>query len=178
MLQINGALPLAYPNNKNHASDYACIVFIFFFSFGYSIGFGPNAWVYGTEVRSLSPSPQITPTNNPKIFPTYIRAKGINICASAGAIGSIVVGQFFPVGIQNIGSKTYFIFFAINVASMIIMIIWYPETKGKTLEEMDGLFGKLIGGEGDTEHGSGSGGQGNKDDGDEVERRAVEAGKR
>ena len=79
-----------------------------------------------------------------QIFPTYIRAKGINIAASAGAIGSIVVGQFFPVGIQNIGSKTYFIFFAINVASMIIMIIWYPETMGKTLEEMDGLFGKLL----------------------------------
>ena len=24
------------------------------------------------------------------------------------------------------------------------MIIWYPETKGKSLEEMDGLFGKLL----------------------------------
>jgi hypothetical protein len=55
-----------------------------------------------------------------QIFPTYIRAKGVNICASAGAIGSIVVGEFFPVGIQNIGSKTYFIFFAINAASMIV----------------------------------------------------------
>ena len=55
-LQVNGSLPLAYPNNKNHASDYACIVFIFFFSFGYSIGFGPNAWVYGTEVCLLSSS--------------------------------------------------------------------------------------------------------------------------
>lgn len=52
--QVNGALPLAYPHNSNHASDYACIVFIFFFSFGYSVGFGPNAWVYGTEVFSLS----------------------------------------------------------------------------------------------------------------------------
>lgn len=49
-LQLNGALPQAYPNNVNRASDYVCVVFIFFFSFGYSIGFGPNAWVYGTEV--------------------------------------------------------------------------------------------------------------------------------
>ena len=52
-VQINGALPLAYPQNINHISDYACVVFIFFFSFGYSIGFGPNAWVYGSEVRSV-----------------------------------------------------------------------------------------------------------------------------
>jgi MFS family permease len=49
--QINGALPLAYPKNLNHASDYACIVFIFFFTFGYSVGFGPASWVYGSEVR-------------------------------------------------------------------------------------------------------------------------------
>lgn len=122
---VNGALPLAYPNNTNHASDYACIVFIFFFSFGYSVGFGPNAWVYGTE-----------------IFPTQIRAKGVSICASAGAIGSIVVGQFFPVAINNIGSKTYFIFFAINMACVALLAALYPETKGKTLEEMDHIFGK------------------------------------
>jgi hypothetical protein len=42
---------MAYPQNINKAADYACVIFIFFFSFGYSIGFGPNAWVYGTEVR-------------------------------------------------------------------------------------------------------------------------------
>jgi hypothetical protein len=132
-----------------------------------------------TVPRYVLPFPNSPIHLTTQIFPTYIRAKGINICASAGAIGSIVVGQFFPVGIQNIGSKTYFIFFAINVASMIIMIIWYPETKGKTLEEMDGLFGKLIGGEGDMEHGGeGRGGNKAQDDGDEVERQAVEAGKR
>ena len=49
-VQINGALPLVYPHNMNRASDYACVVFIFFYSFGYSIGFGPNSWVYGSEV--------------------------------------------------------------------------------------------------------------------------------
>jgi hypothetical protein len=122
--------------------------------------------------------PKYPLTNRPQIFPTYIRAKGINICASAGAIGSIVVGQFFPVGIQNIGSKTYFIFFAINAASMIIMIIWYPETKGKSLEEMDGLFGKLL--NNDSEHGNGETTTKGQDEGEDgaVEQQAVEAGKR
>src|SRR6266699_937614 len=49
--QINGALPLAYPNNINPASDYTCIVFVFVYSLGYSLGFGPASWVYGSEVR-------------------------------------------------------------------------------------------------------------------------------
>jgi len=98
-------LPEAYPDNTNHASDYACIVFIFFFSFGYSVGFGPNAWVYSTE-----------------IFPTHVRALGLNVSASAGAIGSIVVAQIWPVAIQNIGSKTYYIFFSFNAASVIVSL--------------------------------------------------------
>ena len=50
IFQINGVLPLVYPNNVNKASDYTCIVFIFIYSLGYSLGFGPAAWVYGSEV--------------------------------------------------------------------------------------------------------------------------------
>ncbi|TVY84498.1 Quinate permease [Lachnellula suecica] len=123
-LLINGALPQAYPHNINRASDYACIVFIFFYTFGYSIGFGPAAWVYGSE-----------------IFPTNLRARGLNFAASGGAIGSIVAAQTWPVGIQNIGSKTYFIFMAINFASAFIIIFAYPETKRRSLEDMDLLFG-------------------------------------
>jgi MFS family permease len=49
---INGVLPLVYPNNANRAADYCCIVFIFLYTFAYSIGFGPTAWVYGSEVSS------------------------------------------------------------------------------------------------------------------------------
>jgi len=48
--QINAALPLAYPNNVNRVADYTCIVFVFIYSMGYSLGFGPAAWVYGSEV--------------------------------------------------------------------------------------------------------------------------------
>ncbi len=95
---INGALPLAYPGNVNRVSDYACIVFIFVYSLGYSLGFGPASWVYGSE-----------------IFPTSLRARGLNFSASGGAIGSIVVAQVWPVGIANIGSRIYFYFMAINI---------------------------------------------------------------
>jgi len=123
-LLINGALPQAYPNNRNVVSDYACIVFIFFYTFGYSIGFGPAAWVYGSE-----------------IFPTNVRARGLNFAASGGSIGSIVAAQTWPVGMQNIGSKTYFIFMSINFVSALIIIVAYPETKRRSLEDMDALFG-------------------------------------
>ncbi|OAA56554.1 General substrate transporter [Niveomyces insectorum RCEF 264] len=122
---INGALPLAYPHNINHASDYTCIVFVFIYSLGYSMGFGPASWVYGSE-----------------IFPTALRARGLNFAASGGAIGSIVVAQVWPVGIQNIGSRVYFFFLAINLVCVPIIWFFYPETKNLPLEEMDALFGR------------------------------------
>jgi hypothetical protein len=31
-----------------------CIVFIFVYAFGYSMGFGPAAWVYGSEVSIVA----------------------------------------------------------------------------------------------------------------------------
>ncbi|RQM07474.1 hypothetical protein DH86_00003140, partial [Scytalidium sp. 3C] len=115
-----------YPNNENRAAVYTCVVFIFVFSLGYSLSFGPNTWVYGSE-----------------IFPTNMRAKGLSISASAGSIGSIVVGQVWPVAQANIGSRGYYIFFSFNFACIILLYFFFPETKGKTLEELDNLFGKV-----------------------------------
>ncbi|KAK0706298.1 hypothetical protein B0T26DRAFT_656572, partial [Lasiosphaeria miniovina] len=140
---INGALPLFHPNNVNRASDYTCIVFVFVYSLGYSIGFGPAAWVYGSEVRAARVQLTIgTPTNQAiHIFPTAVRARGLSFAASAGAIGSIMVAQIWPVGIANIGSKIYFFFMAINLICVPIIYLLYPETNGRRLEDMDVLFG-------------------------------------
>ena len=75
-----------------------------------------------------------------QIFPTKFRARGLNFAASGGAIGSIVVAQVWPVGIANIGSKVYFFFMAINLVCIPIIYLFYPETNGRTLEDMDVLF--------------------------------------
>lgn len=51
--KINGVLGQVYPDNTNSAADVACIVFIFIYALGYSMGFGPAAWVYGSEVSAV-----------------------------------------------------------------------------------------------------------------------------
>ncbi|KAF1950606.1 general substrate transporter [Byssothecium circinans] len=124
-LLLNGALPIAYPNNINHVADYVCIIFIFIYTFGYSVGFGPAAWVYGSE-----------------IFPTNFRARGLNIAASASSIGSVISSQTWPIGMNTIGSKTHFIFMSTNFVSAVIIWFLYPETSGRTLEDMEVLFNK------------------------------------
>ncbi|KAF2278886.1 general substrate transporter [Westerdykella ornata] len=122
-LFINGLLPIKYPGNINHAADYVCIAFIFVYTFGFSIGFGPAAWVYGSE-----------------IFPTNFRARGLNIAASGSSIGAIISSQTWPVGMQKIGSKTHFIFMCTNLASAVIIWLYFPETGRRSLEDMEALF--------------------------------------
>ncbi|KAK1827312.1 putative quinate permease [Podospora conica] len=124
---VNGALPQIYPNNINHTADFICIVFVFIYSFGFSMGFGSAAWVYGSE-----------------IFPTAIRARGLSFAASGGAVASIAVSHIWPVGIHRIGSKIYFFFMAVNLVCVPIIWIFYPETKGRSLEDMDALFSKGV----------------------------------
>ncbi|KAI1257937.1 hypothetical protein MGN70_000982 [Eutypa lata] len=123
---INGVFGQVYPDNTNHAADVACIVFIFIYALGYSMGFGPAAWVYGSE--------------NEQIFPTSVRARGLNFSASGGAIGSIITAQVWPVGVDTIGSKIYFYFMSINFVCIPIIFFFYPETKGRPLEDMDVVF--------------------------------------
>jgi MFS family permease len=119
-------LPLIYPDNQNRAADITCIIFIFIYALGYSLGLGPSAWTYSSE-----------------IFPTSVRARGLNFAASTGSIGSIIVAQVWPVGIDQIGCRIYFFFMAVNVVCVPIILLFYPETKKRSLEDMDELFGRL-----------------------------------
>ena len=44
------------------------------------------------------------------------------------------------MGIDRIGSKTYFIFMCFNLVCIPIIALLFPETKGRALEDMDDLF--------------------------------------
>ncbi|EEY23546.1 ascus development protein [Verticillium alfalfae VaMs.102] len=125
-MMINGGLPIAYPDNSSKVADVICIIFIFVYAPGYNLGFGPASWVYNTE-----------------IFPTSVRARGLNFAASGGSVGSIIVSHVWPVGRAALGSKVYFIFMVVNVLCIPIILIFYPETRGIALEDMDALFGKV-----------------------------------
>ena len=45
------------------------------------------------------------------------------------------------MGIAKLGSKIYFLFMVINLACVPVIYLFYPETKGRALEDMDALFG-------------------------------------
>ncbi|KAJ6090454.1 hypothetical protein N7486_009269, partial [Penicillium sp. IBT 16267x] len=113
---------------ENHASaGWAAVAFIWIYiaNFGYS--WGPASWVLIAE-----------------IFPLSIRAKGTSIGASSNWMNNFIVAFIVPPMINGIGWGMY-LFFAIWLF-IGALFIWFfiPETKNKTLEEMDIVFGSSM----------------------------------
>lgn len=92
---------------------------IFIASFAFSLG--PVVWVILSE-----------------IYPTKIRGRAMSIATMAVWIGTTLIGQFIPLSLDNLGPAITFWIFAF----FCIPTIWIgwrimPETKGKTLEEIE-----------------------------------------
>ncbi|KAG6868675.1 hypothetical protein C0993_012178 [Termitomyces sp. T159_Od127] len=55
-----------------------------------------------------------------------------------------MIGQVAPIGMSKVSWKFYMLFVALNFVDMIIIALFFPETKGKTLEEMNEVFGDHV----------------------------------
>lgn len=49
--------------------------------------------------------------------------------------------QCAPIALEDLGFGFFYFFFAWNLIAAVCYVIFFPETKGKTLEGMDELFG-------------------------------------
>jgi hypothetical protein len=95
---------------------------IYLYVIAYSMSWGPLAWVYIGE-----------------IFPTRIRDYGMAISVMVTWLFNYVVSKITPTAVLNIGWKTWMIFGTMNAVAFIF-VLFLPETKGLSLEEMDVLF--------------------------------------
>jgi len=93
------------------------MVFIAFFAFSQ----GAVIWVFISE-----------------IFPNQIRAKGQTLGSSTHWIMAALIAFSFPWFAENLGGATTFFFFAsMMVLQLIFVWRWMPETKGKSLEQIE-----------------------------------------
>ncbi len=73
-----------------------------------------------------------------EIFPIHVRGIAVSIATFALWGGNFFVSRFFPVLVENISAaNTFFIFAGISVLALIFVLTMVPETKGKTLEEIE-----------------------------------------
>lgn len=135
-LQIVGAWGMAismftlgatfYFNSMGMLSLVAMLTYVASFA----MSWGPVVWVLLSE-----------------IFPNKIRGKAMAVAVAAQWIANYLVSWTFPMmdkstvlnGLFN-HAFAYWIYGVMGVLAAFFMIRFVPETKGKTLEEMEGIF--------------------------------------
>ena len=109
------------PDNKQAAS--AVIAFVVIYSFHYDICYTPMLFAYPAE-----------------IFPYRTRQKGIAITLGVTVL-SVLFNVFInPIALKNIGWKYYLIFCVLLAIMLAISYLFFPETKGHTLERIAEIF--------------------------------------
>lgn len=74
----------------------------------------------------------------PELFPMRARGAATGIATLSLSIGSLLVAQFFPMLTAVMGIHQVFLIFAfIGVLAMIFVIKYLPETRGRSLEEIE-----------------------------------------
>lgn len=91
---------------------------------GFSISLGPITWILLAEV-----------------FPYQVKGLGISLAGVFNGIMSFVVTTLFPMEIERWGAGTTFLIYAIvMVLCLISVLLFYPETKGKDMEELEKIL--------------------------------------
>lgn len=90
----------------------------------FSIGLGPITWVYSSEV-----------------FPMRLRAQGSSLAISVNRLVSgLVAMTFLSISREITFGGMFFVLSGIMAVAALFFYYYLPETKGKSLEEIESLF--------------------------------------
>ncbi len=108
----------------NSANTYLLLIFILLFIACFAFSYGPVIWVLLSE-----------------IFPAKIRGKAMSLATFSLWIGTALVGQLTPVFLEKLKPAGTFWLFALLTSPAVYMAIKIiPETKGKSLEEIESYW--------------------------------------
>ncbi|KAI8991751.1 general substrate transporter [Mycotypha africana] len=110
-------------NGANAQASSTVIAFVMLYNFVFGAAWLGLAWLYPSE-----------------IFSTGLRAKGNSMSTAANWLGNFVVAMIAPVLFAYAKYWTFLLFGILNVIFLVPIFLWYPETKGKSLEEIEVLF--------------------------------------
>ncbi|KAE9371619.1 hypothetical protein N431DRAFT_467788 [Stipitochalara longipes BDJ] len=99
-------------------------MFIYIFAMFYSPGEGPVPFAYSAE-----------------IFPLSHREVGMGWAVATCLFWASVLTMFLPLMFDPMGTTGVFGFYAgTNIIALVMIFLWVPETKQRTLEELDYIF--------------------------------------
>lgn len=110
-------------NVKDKSAGAASIFFFFFAETFFPLGFLLVPFMYAAEIS-----------------PLRTRAKVTALGAATNWLFSFFVAMVSPVAFGHIGWKYYFVYACVDATAIIVFYFFYPETKGRSLEEIDQIF--------------------------------------
>ncbi|KAI0338839.1 general substrate transporter [Trametopsis cervina] len=128
---IVGALEKTHPpptvaGSEPPPASKAMAAMLYIYVCFYSMGWGPLPWVYVAD-----------------IFPTRTRHYGLATASASQWLFNFVLSKVTPSMVSALGYKLFLMFGTINVLGMGTFSLLLPETKGRSLEEMDIIFGAV-----------------------------------
>jgi MFS transporter, SP family, xylose:H+ symportor len=118
-LGMFGVAGLAFAN----VIGISTLVFIIIYTASFMMSWGPICWVLISE-----------------IFPNKIRGQAVAIAVAAQWAANYFISSTYPMMMEYSGGMTYGFYGVMSVLSAIFVWKWVPETKGKTLEQMETLW--------------------------------------
>uniref|UniRef100_A0A8H7K890 Major facilitator superfamily (MFS) profile domain-containing protein n=1 Tax=Bionectria ochroleuca TaxID=29856 RepID=A0A8H7K890_BIOOC len=107
----------------NKSAGWAGIAFIYIYDINFSFSFAPIGWVLPAEIFNLGS-----------------RSKAMAITTSATWMCNFIIGLVTPNMLDTLGWGTYIFFAAFCFIAFFFTYFFVPETRGKSLEEMDVVF--------------------------------------
>jgi len=112
------------------ATGYLALFCMILYVASFAMSWGPVTWVLLAE-----------------IFPNKIRGKALAVAVAAQWISNYLVSLTFPImndnsyltGLFNHGFA-YWVYGVMSILALLFILKYVPETKGKTLEEMESLW--------------------------------------
>lgn len=101
------------------------LVFIIIYTASFMMSWGPITWVLISE-----------------IYPNKIRGRAIAIAVAAQWAANYFISSTYPAMMEFSGGMTYSFYGLMSLLSFLFVWKMVPETKGKTLEEMETLWKK------------------------------------
>jgi sugar porter (SP) family MFS transporter len=125
-LIIVGTIIGAYGSSlvSHKAAGWAGIAFIYIYDVNFSYSFAPIGWVLPSEIFTLAQ-----------------RSKAISITTSTTWMCNFIIGLVTPDMLNTIKWGTYIFFAAFCLLAFGFTYFFIPETRGKSLEDMDIAFG-------------------------------------
>ncbi|XP_061348386.1 probable polyol transporter 6 [Gastrolobium bilobum] len=119
-----GCTLLQFSDDKPGWTIALCVVAVCATVSFFSIGLGPITWVYSSE-----------------IFPMRLRAQGSSLAISVNRLVSGLVSMtFLSVSEAITFGVVFFVLSGVMVVGTVFFYYFLPETKGKSLEEIEALF--------------------------------------